>query len=203
MRWWWTLGLAGLTACARPAGPEPVPVEAGALRPVEAFEGLRRAERSAALFGEMAKVFAHPRCANCHPVDDRPRQGMAQVVHDPPVWRGPDDHGVAGAPCSTCHQEANSEVSRVPGAENWHLAPASMGWIGQSPAAICAQLKDPTRNGGKTLEEVHHHLAADALVAWGWSPGHGREPAPGTQQQLGDLARAWIDSGAHCPEEAP
>jgi len=41
--------------------------------------------------------------------------------------------------------------------------------------------------------------ANDDLVAWGWSPGEGRQPAPGSQQQLGELAQAWIDSGAQCP----
>jgi len=36
-------------------------------------------------------------------------------------------------------------------------------------------------------------------VAWGWSPGEGREAVPGTQAQFGELAKAWIDSGAECP----
>jgi hypothetical protein len=36
-------------------------------------------------------------------------------------------------------------------------------------------------------------------VAWGWAPGAGRDPAPGSQGQLGALIRAWIDSGAACP----
>ena len=42
-------------------------------------------------------------------------------------------------------------------------------------------------------------LRKDDLVAWGWQPGEGREPAPGSQKQLGALAQAWIDSGAECP----
>ena len=42
-------------------------------------------------------------------------------------------------------------------------------------------------------------MAHDELVGWGWSPGEGRTPAPGTQQQFGELIRAWIDSGAACP----
>jgi len=36
-------------------------------------------------------------------------------------------------------------------------------------------------------------------VGWGWTPGHGRTPAPGTQKEFGDLIRAWIDNGAACP----
>ena len=31
------------------------------------------------------------------------------------------------------------------------------------------------------------------------APGEGRDPAPGTQAQLGELMQAWIDSGAECP----
>jgi hypothetical protein len=33
----------------------------------------------------------------------------------------------------------------------------------------------------------------------GWEPGPGRDPVPGTQEALGELIRAWIDSGAECP----
>lgn len=42
-------------------------------------------------------------------------------------------------------------------------------------------------------------MAHDSLVGWGWQPGNGRTPAPGSQQQLGELIQAWADAGAHCP----
>ena len=74
-----------------------------------------------------------------------------------------------------------------------------MAWEGKSIGQICQQIKDPARNGGRTLALLHEHFAKDDLVAWGWAPGEGREPAPGNQQQLGELAQAWIDSGAQCP----
>jgi hypothetical protein len=89
----------------------------------------------------------------------------------------------------------------VPGAPKWALAPAEMAWEGKSLAHICAQLKDPKRNGGKTLTQIVEHTAHDPLVAWGWSPGADRQPAPGTQQQFGALVQAWMDTGAHCPKE--
>lgn len=201
----WSVCLAlGAFACAH-SEPRSLDLpDDGALLPVAAFDAIpQQRARSVALFGEMARVFQHPRCANCHPSDDQPRQTDAQVVHDPPVWRGPDNHGEPGAHCSTCHQADNSEVSRVPGAESWHLAPASMAWLGRSPAQLCAQLKDPARNGDRDLEALHEHLANDPLVAWGWEPGHGRQPAPGSQAELAALTRAWIETGAHCPEETP
>jgi hypothetical protein len=74
-----------------------------------------------------------------------------------------------------------------------------MAWQGKSLGQICQQMKDPARNGGRTLALLHEHLAHDDLVAWGWTPGEGREPAPGTQQQLGELTQAWINTGAECP----
>jgi hypothetical protein len=37
------------------------------------------------------------------------------------------------------------------------------------------------------------------VLAWGWHPGLGRDPVPGTQRALGELICAWIDSGAECP----
>ena len=55
------------------------------------------------------------------------------------------------------------------------------------------------RNGGRSLEELVHHIGEDTLVGWGWTPGYGRAPAPGTQSQAGALARAWVQTGAVCP----
>jgi len=43
------------------------------------------------------------------------------------------------------------------------------------------------------------HIAKDDLVAWAWNPGLGRAPVPGTQERLGELIKAWIDTGASCP----
>jgi len=177
-------------------------VSAGALRGPEAFAQIQnREDRSRALFAEASRVFLHPRCVNCHPDGDTPHQGMDLSVHDPPVVRGPDDKGVVGVQCSSCHQDHNLELARVPGAPEWHLAPLAMAWVGKSPRAICEQMKDPARNGARTLAQIVDHNAHDRLVAWGWNPGHGREPAPGTQEQLGQLIAAWVESGAECPTE--
>lgn len=121
--------------------------------------------------------------------------------HRPPVVRGPESRGVVGMECQGCHQDHNLELARVPGAPNWHLAPRVMAWVGKSPSALCAQLKDPKRNGGRTLAQLVDHMSHDKLVAWGWNPGWGREPAPGSQAQLGALVQAWVDTGAECPTE--
>ena len=174
------------------------------LREPDSFDGIEdEAERSVALYGEIHKVLTHPRCINCHPKDDVPRQGDELAMHQPPVVRGAGGLGAPGMRCTTCHAAENVEYATgegsLPGHEPWHLAPASMGWIGVSAAEICEQIKDPERNGGKSLEELHEHNAHDGLVAWGWDPGEGRTPAPGSQELFGRLTRAWIDTGAHCP----
>jgi len=59
-----------------------------------------------------------------------------------------------------------------------------MAWVGHTPHQICEQIKDPARNGKRTLAQLVEHSAHDPLVAWGWTPGWGRPPVPGTQQAL-------------------
>lgn len=177
------------------------------LRPLASFAAIPdQAERSRALFNEIAKVITHPRCMNCHPAGDHPLQGNDQHAHMPPAPRGEGGAGIAGLTCSACHTEKNftlvgteASYKSIPGHPRWQLAPIEMAWEGKSLGQICAQIKDPARNGGRTLALLHEHLAHDDLVAWGWAPGKGREPAPGNQQQLGELTQAWIDSGAQCP----
>jgi hypothetical protein len=172
------------------------------LRPLEAFNVIPdKAERSRALFLEASRVLLHPRCANCHPDGDAPLQGDNGRVHDQYVARGPEDKGVVGMECTSCHQDRNLELARVPGAPNWHLAPRSMAWVGKTPKFICEQLKDPSRNGRKTLAQIVEHNAHDELVGWGWAPGAGREPAPGTQKSFGAITAAWVETGAECPSE--
>lgn len=177
-------------------------VAPNALRAPEAFNAIGdKAERSRALFLEASRVLLHPRCTNCHPDGDSPYQGTQPVSHDPPVTRGPEDKGVVGMECTSCHQEHNLEHARVPGAPHWHLAPREMAWVGKTPRQVCEQMKDPQRNGGRTLAQLVDHNAHDKLVGWGWAPGWGREPAPGTQEQFGVIVQAWVDTGAECPSE--
>jgi len=75
-----------------------------------------------------------------------------------------------------------------------------MAWQNKSVGEICRQLKDVKLNGGRDLAALQEHIAKDDLVSWGWNPGEGRQPAPGSQEAAGKLVQAWIDSGAECPQ---
>jgi hypothetical protein len=164
-----------------------------------------QAARSRALFAEAAKVVMSPRCLNCHPAGDRPTQGNDLHAHMPPIIRGEAGVGVPGNTCGACHTDRNftlrehASYGSIPGHPRWGLAPIEMAWQGKSVGEVCRQLKDPSRNGGRNLALLHEHAAGDDLIAWGWQPGAGRDPAPGTQKLFGELIQAWIDTGAECP----
>jgi hypothetical protein len=196
------LGFGGAAlVLAQTAAPQPAPAAGGAqLRGPPSFAGIAdRQARSVALFEEVGKVLQHPRCVNCHPATERPRQTDAMTLHQPLVVRGKDGHGAPGLECKTCHGKQNFDPARVPGDPHWHLAPASMAWEGKSLGAICEQIKDRSRNGDKDMAALLKHVSEDSLVGWGWNPGPGRQPAPGTQAQFAALFKAWGDTGAACP----
>lgn len=166
----------------------------------ESFNGIAdTGARSAAIFTELGRVLTNPRCTNCHPAGDRPRQGDVMRLHEPPVTRGADGHGVAAMRCDSCHKATNFDAGRMPGHPEWHLAPIEMAWEGKTIAEICAQISDPARNGGRKVEDLIDHIGKDTLVGWAWHPGFGRTPAPGTQDQAGALVAAWVKTGAACP----
>jgi hypothetical protein len=188
--------LAGmLTIDAVAEGP------ADSLASVDSFASISDpAARSAAIFTELGKVLTHPRCVNCHPAGDRPRQGDVMRLHQPPVERGADGFGLPAMRCPICHQAANFEPAGVPGNPIWHLAPREMAWEGKTLGEICAQIKDTARNGNRSLAALVEHIGTDHLVGWAWAPGGNRTPAPGTQQEAGALVDAWVRSGAACPK---
>ncbi len=183
-----------VSAQTAPAAP------AATLRAAASFDSIKdRRERSLALFAEAGKVITHPRCMNCHPATERPTQTDAMRPHIPLVVRGQGGMGAPGMTCATCHHEANYDAAGVPGHPKWHLAPAEMAWQGKTLGQICEQIKDRSRNGDMDMAALVHHMAEDDLVGWGWNPGKGRTPAPGTQAGFGQLIKAWADTGAYCP----
>lgn len=192
------LKIGSAIAADKPADPM------ATLQSPEAFASITdEKRRSVALFNEMGKVLTHPRCVACHPRGDSPLQGMDLHKHEPPIVRGAGGMGAPGMRCMTCHGDDNVAFSTgegsIPGHPGWRLAPKSMAWEGKNLGEICRQLKDEDRSH-MTLEELQKHNATDGLVGWGWHPGEGRIPVPGTQAIFGELTQAWIDTGAACPE---
>jgi hypothetical protein len=176
-------------AAAPPAAVEPVPREVAP-----------DASVSRAAFLDVARVLQSPRCQNCHLAGDRPLRGDRGELHAQEVQRR---LLALGASCATCHQDHNAPgVGAPPGAPHWGLPPptAPMIFEGRTPAALCAQLKDPAATGGRSLEALVHHVSHDALVLWGWAPGGERTLPPLTHAAFVAAIRAWVAHGAACPE---
>ena len=164
------------------------------------------AERSADPdFHAMMDVLTHKRCINCHPSDGQPRQGEDSHVHNFGMRRGVDNLGFEATRCTTCHQHSeNNDFSGVPGAPEWSLAPASMGWWGLSRYEIAKAMLDPAKNGGRDHEALVHHLTEHALVLWAWEPGitasgEARETPPVSKQDYIKAVKAWFGKGAIIP----
>jgi len=154
-----------------------------------------------AAFETVMTVLTHPRCINCHPGADRPRQRDDQIPHILNVTRGEDNHGGPVQTCETCHHEENNPYSGVPGAPHWGLAPKTMGWFGLTHAEIAQRLLDLEMNGGRSHEELIRHVSEDALVLWAWEPGGDRTPVPVPHEEFVQALETWLDAGAPIPGE--
>jgi hypothetical protein len=140
---------------------------------------------------------------NCHPAGDRPLQGDDSDPHTQNVQRGPYGNGKYGMKCTACHQQENTPGPHMPpGAVIWRLPPPKMPMVfqGKSALELCEQLKDPARNGGKTLQQIIEHVSTDKLVAWGWNPGEGRSLPPLSRDEFARDVKLWVEKGAACPE---
>ena len=135
---------------------------------------------------------------NCHPRDDRPRQGDDRHKHLQNIVRGPDDLGFVNARCPACHRDENNQHSGVPGAPTWHLAPLSMGWQGLDDAELCTTLVDKSKNGGKDIAALVEHMEKDKLVLWGWDPGGDRAPVSIPHPEFVTQLKVWAAAGAPC-----
>jgi cytochrome c5 len=188
------LAAAFLGAVAFSIRPERAAV---AQRPQKDDAGARAA------FLDVYKVLMHPRCMNCHPSGDSPLQGDDSHVHVQNVKRGADGKGKYALKCANCHQDTNlSGANMPPGNPNWHLPIKDMPLVfqGKNPRELADQLKDPKRNGGKTLEQLVEHVTNDKLVLWGWEPGDGRTKPPLSHEEFVKKFREWVEKGAASPE---
>ena len=103
--------------------------------------------------------------------------------------------------CGTCHNEmGNNPTSGTPGAPHWQLAPPAMLWQGLLGGALCRSLKDPAKNGKRSLADIMTHMGTDKLVLWGWNPGGNREAVPLGHEEFMKQMRIWVAGGATCPQ---
>lgn len=172
-------------------------------QPKNTFEENQTASSQEA-FDKMMAVLTHKRCVNCHPSSDRPRQGEDSHIHNFNVQRGADNHGVAALRCESCHQHENNDFSGVPGAPEWSLAPLSMQWEGLTRVEIAKSMLDPSKNGGRNLEQIVEHLTEHELVLWAWEPGidaagNPREKPPVSKEEYIKAVKEWAEAGAVIP----
>jgi mono/diheme cytochrome c family protein len=181
-------------------------------------------------------VLTSPRCINCHTIasklpdygpypQDYPRQGDDRHPHYYGVLRGDLNSntgagiGTPVARCISCHGANNDPVDGIPGAHDpsapdtpvWSMAPAVMTWetapgVPMNGNELCAQIKDPKRNGKRTLHDVMEHISNEPLVNWAWHPGtrlngEARTIPPISQQELVQQFSNWMQAGAPCPAD--
>ena len=156
-------------------------------------------------------VFSHPRCVNCHVGEDNvPLWATADSdlarAHGMNINAGDSRIGAEYLLCSTCHITSDSP-NTIPHAPphaglEWQLAPLEFMWVGKTSPEICAQVRDPERNGGRDAEGLIEHITHDAevggFIAWGFNPGGGREPAPYDLQSHLDDTVTWVAAGMPC-----
>jgi hypothetical protein len=156
-----------------------------------------------AAFRDIARVLQSPRCMNCHPAGDAPLQTDRSTPHKQDIRRRFEE---LGGSCGTCHQKSNpSGLHDPPGAPHWTMPPEStpMVFQGKSVAQLCRDVKDPEKNGHRTLEQLLTHVREDAVVRWGWNPGGARTLPPLSHDAFVRRVTDWIQQGAPCPAETP
>jgi hypothetical protein len=164
-----------------------------------------------AAWARVFEVTSHPRCSNCHvgadnrPMWSGPSYGKTRP-HGMNINAGESRIGAETVLCSTCHayrETGNDMPHAAPQvAMEWQLAPVEAEWFGKSSVEVCNQLRDPERNGNRSLLELAEHLDHDLILHWAWSPGGGREPAPYSLQEHVDDLLVWGVAGFPCENDA-
>ena len=105
-----------------------------------------------------------------------------------------------GLMCNACHREQGLQgLDNLPPSDpHWHMPPREMAFENRSPAELCAQLKDPSKVGGRDLEALVEHVAEDHLVKSSW--GSGKPPPPVSHEEMVEGWRLWVGAGGPCPE---
>ena len=151
-------------------------------------------------FGEMMPVFRHPRCLNCHggvdPLSEKHR-GVDQL--DPEIDRMVNREEFE-AQCQECHDQ-------MPGLfQGWTTPGPPVFFVGKDDEELCLQMKQFEKTGEEFVEHIDNDhfgiqfigagfLGDRALGAQGLKD-HDlvAEPPPGTQAELTEKARKWVEA---------
>lgn len=164
-------------------------------------------DSGAAAWARIYAVASHPRCTNCHvgasgrPAWDDLGYGVPRL-HGMNIVAGESRIGAESIPCRACHIGAAGD-NTVPHAapqidDAWRLPPVALAWRGKSSAEVCAQLRNPDTNDGFDMAELIEHVRTSAFVTYGFSPGTGRTPAPGSVAELARDFEIWAAAGSPC-----
>ena len=171
-------------------------------------EGSVTVEQGLEAWARIYEVASHPRCSNCHvgdsnrPMWSGPSYGKARA-HGMNINAGESRIGAEFIPCATCHVSnsvgGNAGAHMAPQvAADWQLPPVEFEWFGKSSDEVCAQLRDPDRNGDRGFMEIANHLDHDVILHWAWTPGGGREAAPYSLQEHVNDVLVWGVAGMPC-----
>jgi hypothetical protein len=160
-------------------------------------------DAGAAAWERIYAVAAHPRCTNCH-VGDSGRPGWdglgygTERFHGMNIVAGESRIGAESLLCSACHigaAGANDVPHAAPQIDDaWRLPPADLAWRGKTGGEICASLRALAQDGERLID----HVNTSAFVNYGFSPGAGRTPAPGSVDTLAQDLEIWTAAGAPC-----
>lgn len=173
------------------------------------FGALAQSEGAAA-WERIYDVASHPRCTNCHvgesgrPAWDDLGYGKERL-HGMNIVAGESRIGAESIPCRVCHISAEG-ANAVPHAapqidEAWRLPPVELAWRGKTSVEVCEQLRDPETNDGFDMAELVEHVRTSAFVSYGFTPGAGRTPAPGSPEILAQDLQIWAAAGTPCASD--
>lgn len=195
-------GLAvALVIVAAPLAAQEAGVQDGGQRDAAAQEAGTQA------WNRIFAVASHPRCTNCHVgADGRPGwDGLGYGdtrLHGMNIVAGESRIGAETIPCRACHISAGG-ANTVPHAapqvdDAWRLPPVELAWRGKTSMEICTGLRGPDANDGFDLVRLVDHVRTSALVNYGFAPGAGREPSPGSVDDLASDLEIWGAVGMPC-----
>ncbi len=184
------LGASAIAVTGAMAGgglpPTPRPAPACTLTPTQHVKSVKA-------FAEMMPVFRHPRCTNCHGgvnpfVEEEVGRHRGGAMTPPP----PFNH----EQCQDCHDQL----------AGWDIPGTPLFFAGKSDQAICEQVKAFAETGHNFVEHIRNDHGGIQFIAAGFAGDRALdaqsradydvkvEPPPGTQPELTELARKWVEA---------